>query len=197
MNKILVLFAHPAFEKSRAHRALIRHIEKVNGITINDLYENYPRFDIDVTKEQQLLLSHDIIVWQHPLYWYNGPALLKQWMDLVLEHGWSYGKAGHALDGKKIFNALSSGGGRDAYEASGMQGCTLREVLMPFQRTAELCRMSYLPPFWIAGTHRMTEAQLKNHGEQYRKLLVALRDDSYTAEEIRPVNCLNDLIDKN
>lgn len=28
---------------------------------------------------------------QHPFYWYSTPALLKEWQDLVLEHGWAYG----------------------------------------------------------------------------------------------------------
>jgi glutathione-regulated potassium-efflux system ancillary protein KefG len=197
MKKILILFAHPAFEKSRAHKVLIKHLNQLEGVTFNDLYENYPEFDIDVEREQELLLTHDIIVWQHPLYWYSGPALLKQWMDLVLLHGWAYGKDGHALDGKRIFNAFSSGGGKNAYASSGVQGCTISEVLMSFQKTAELCRMIYLPPFWIPGTHRMESSQLNEYGKQYRQLLVALRDDQYRPEEIRPVICLNDLLNNN
>jgi glutathione-regulated potassium-efflux system ancillary protein KefG len=197
MNKILILFAHPAFEKSRAHKVLLKHLDKLEGITISDLYEQYPEFDIDVHREQEQLLLHDIIVWQHPLYWYSGPAMLKQWMDLVLEHGWSYGKEGHALDGKRIFNAFTSGGGKNAYAASGMQGCTITEVLRPFQKTAELCRMIYLPPFWVPGTHKMDLSQMNEYGIQYRQLLIALRDDYYGPNEIQPVTCLNDLFTNN
>jgi glutathione-regulated potassium-efflux system ancillary protein KefG len=92
MNKILIIFAHPALEKSRAHKVLLKHVDKLEGVTVNDLYENYPDFDIDVHHEQDQLLAHDIFIWQHPLYWYSCPAMLKQWMDLVLEHGWAYGK---------------------------------------------------------------------------------------------------------
>ena len=195
MNKILVLFAHPAFEKSRAQKVLLKNIERLEGVTINDLYENYPDFDVDVKREQEQLLAHDIFVWQHPLYWYSGPALLKQWMDLVLEHGWAYGNTGLALQGKKIFNAFSSGGGKNAYARSGVQHCTVSEVLMSFQRTAELCKMIYLPPFWVPGTHRMELKQMNEYGRQYRELLIALRDDQYTPEEIYPVDCLNDLLD--
>ena len=106
MNRILILFAHPAFERSRVHRSLIEATSQLDGITIHDLYEDYPEFDIDIVKEKQLLLQHPVIVWQHPLFWYSGPALSKQWQDLVLEHGWAYGTQGHALDGKKIFNAI-------------------------------------------------------------------------------------------
>ena len=89
MKKILVLFAHPAFHKSRINIKLIDTIRDMEGVTINDLYETYPDFYIDVNREKQLLLDHDIIVWQHPFYWYSSPAILKEWMDLVLEHGFA------------------------------------------------------------------------------------------------------------
>jgi len=68
MNKILVIFAHPAFEQSKVHRVLMEEIKQLNGITIHDLYEHYPEFDIDVATEKALLLDHDIIIWQHPLF---------------------------------------------------------------------------------------------------------------------------------
>jgi glutathione-regulated potassium-efflux system ancillary protein KefG len=197
MNRILILFAHPALEKSRAHKALLKNVEKLEGVTINDLYENYPEFDIDIKREQKLLMEHDIIIWQHPLYWYSGPALLKQWMDLVLEHDWAYGKHGRALEGKRILNAFSSGGGKDAYAASGMQHCTISQVMMQFQRTAELCKMIYLPPFWVPGTHRMDVTQINEYGRLYRKLVIALREDYYTTKQIQPVECLNDLLTNN
>jgi glutathione-regulated potassium-efflux system ancillary protein KefG len=172
-------------------------VEKLEGVTINDLYENYPEFDIDIKREQKLLMEHDIIIWQHPLYWYSGPALLKQWMDLVLEHDWAYGKHGRALEGKRILNAFSSGGGKDAYAASGMQHCTISQVMMQFQRTAELCKMIYLPPFWVPGTHRMDVTQINEYGRLYRKLVIALREDYYTTKQIQPVECLNDLLTNN
>ena len=147
MKKILILFAHPALEKSRVHKILLNYISDLDGITLNDLYENYPEFDIDIEKEQQLLVQHDIIVWQRPMYWYSAPALIKQWQDPVLEHDWAYGKNGYALNGKKF--------SMQAYSTSGYQRCTITELLRPFERTAQLCRMTYLPPFWVAGTHKL------------------------------------------
>ena len=41
-----------------------------------------------------------MIVFQHPVYWYSSPAILKEYQDLVLEYGFAYGHDGHALDGK-------------------------------------------------------------------------------------------------
>src|SRR4030095_7964512 len=143
MPNVLILFAHPLFEKSRVHAELIRQARNVQGVTINDLYERYPDFDIDVDREKKLLTANDVIIWQHPFYWYSSPPLLKQWQDLVLEHGWAYGKKGHALDGKKLFNTITSGGEMDAYRPEGLQRSGIKEFLLPFERTAQLCRMLY------------------------------------------------------
>ena len=57
MNKILILFAHPRFEKSKTNRALLKNIEKRQDVTLNDLYEQYPDFNIDVDREKELLVA--------------------------------------------------------------------------------------------------------------------------------------------
>src|SRR3989337_1253390 len=133
MSSILILFAHPLLEKSRIHNQLLKQATQVQGVTINDLYQNYPDFDIDVRREKKLLLAHDIIIWQHPFYWYSSPALLKQWQDLVLEHGWAYGKNGTALTGKRIFNVFTSGGTAKAYKRGGYNKYPVHEYLRPFE----------------------------------------------------------------
>ena len=38
MKKVLILFAHPKFEKSRANRALIEQVKEVEGVHFHDLY---------------------------------------------------------------------------------------------------------------------------------------------------------------
>jgi glutathione-regulated potassium-efflux system ancillary protein KefG len=88
--KILVLFAHPAFHKSKANKFFVDELSEVEGVTLHDLYQEYPEFDIDVKREQALLKEHDIIVFQFPLFWYSTPAILKEWQDLVLEHDWAF-----------------------------------------------------------------------------------------------------------
>ncbi len=65
--KILDLIAHPRYEDSVVNQSLIEGIKTLPFITIQDLYEVYPDFDIDIKREQQLLLDHDVIVWQHPI----------------------------------------------------------------------------------------------------------------------------------
>jgi glutathione-regulated potassium-efflux system ancillary protein KefG len=127
VNTIVVLFAHPSLEKSRIQRAWLQAIGDLQGVLIRDLYQLYPEFDIDVRAEQRALEAHDIIVLQHPLYWYSTPALLKQYQDLVLEYGWAYGTGGVALTGKKFLSAISMGGQREAYEHGGFHDITVTD----------------------------------------------------------------------
>lgn len=196
MNRILILFAHPLLEKSRVNKELIAQIPKTDQITFRDLYELYPGFNIDVNEEKDLLEAHDIVLWQHPLYWYSSPPLLKQWIDLVLEYGWAYGSSGTALEGKKVFNVLTAGGARHVYCDQGYNRYTIREFLRPFEQTACLCRMEYLPPFAVQGTHRLQEDQLKEYGLQYRDLLERLMIGDFDTAELHGYEFLNDWLSK-
>ncbi|MDX2047615.1 MAG: NAD(P)H-dependent oxidoreductase [Chitinophagaceae bacterium] len=194
MAKILVLFAHPALEKSRVHKRMLRRIPQTENVLLNDLYETYPDLDIDIRAEQQLLLQHDIIIWQHPFYWYSAPAIIKQWIDLVLEHGWAYGTGGKALAGKLIFNAISSGGSFEAYSKNGRNRFTIKDFLLPFEQTAVLCNMNYLPPFVVPGTHRLSNDAIELYALQYEQLLVSLSHNRISPDEWAGVNYLNELV---
>ncbi len=192
---ILILFAHPRFEKSRVNRALLDRIEEVPGVALRDLYELYPDFNIDAAREQAALAAHSIIVWHYPLYMYGAPALLKQWMDLVLENGWAHGHGGEALKGKFLLNTLTTGGTREGYAAGGYNRFALREFLVPFEQTAALCRMVYLPPFAVQGTYLLTETQLVRHASLYRTLLTRLARGDFDVEAMRRFEFLNDWLD--
>jgi glutathione-regulated potassium-efflux system ancillary protein KefG len=141
-RSVLILLAHPALEKSRVNARLAAAVQDLHGITFHDLYEAYPEFDIDVPREQRLLKAHSTIVLQHPFFWYSTPALVKQWEDLVLEHGWAYGSGGTALAGKRLLSMISTGGGEDAYRHGGPRGETMSDLLSPLRRTFELCGMT-------------------------------------------------------
>jgi glutathione-regulated potassium-efflux system ancillary protein KefG len=177
MNPILVLFAHPAFQRSRVNRRLVAAVQGLDGVTFHDLYEAYPDFHIDVRREQALLDAHQIIVFQHPFFWYSTPAILKEWQDLVLEHGWAYGHDGTALKGKQLLSVITAGGSESAYRQEGTNRCTVPDLLRPIERTAALCGMSYLPPFVVYGTHDMLEGAISTHAADYRSVLTALRDN--------------------
>jgi len=195
-NRILILFAHPALERSRVNRQLVRAVRDVEGVTLHDLYEAYPDLDIDVEREQALLLAHDIIVFQHPFYWYSTPAILKEWEDLVLKHGWAYGAEGTALHGKKLVSALTAGGREAAYCGKGYNHFTVRQLLAPIEQTARLCGMDYLPPFVVHGTHALTDSDIAAHAADYRRVVVALRDGKIDVEAAGEFPRLNSDLDR-
>jgi len=174
--KILVLFAHPKRQASVVQRAMLRSIDGLDAVTIADLYAEYPDLDIDVAREQQRLLEHDLIVLQHPFYWYSSPAILKEWQDLVLENGWAYGPGGTRLAGRFLMSAISAGGSEEAYRSEGRNRFRIMELLAPFNQTAHLCSMAYLTPFVIYAGRRMTTENLSTSAEAYRDLIVGLRD---------------------
>ncbi len=194
MKRILILFAHPRLENSRINRRLVDSISEFDHVTFHDLYETYPDFNIDVEHEKQLLLDHDLIVWHHPFYWYSCPPILKQWIDMVLEYGWAYGKGGDKLTGKIIFNAITTGGNNDAYCPEGYNCYTIPDFLRPFEQTARLCNMEYLPPFAVMGTHRMNPDDIERAAGEYAKLLDRLTHNGFELSQALNFRFLNELV---
>ena len=175
MKKILVLFSHPKYEKSRVNSTLIEHIKDKKNVTFHDLYEQYPDFHIDVSKEKQLLEQHDIIIWHHPFYWYSCPPLMKQWIDMVLEFNWAYGPEGKALQNKICLNVITTGGSKEVYCSQGYNSFTIKQFLRPFEQTATLCGMIYFPPFAVMGTHNLSDEALHDYKINYGKIIDLLQ----------------------
>jgi glutathione-regulated potassium-efflux system ancillary protein KefG len=176
-RKILVQFAHPVLERSQVNRPLLSAVRDLDGVTVNDLYEHYPTLSIDVEREQELMVSHDVVVFHHPFYWYSTPAILKQWQDWVLEHGWAYGDQGTRLRGKITLHVVTTGGPASAYSHGGYNRFTVRELLAPWEQTANLCGMRFLAPFVAHSALRTATARVDTHLVSYRRLVEALRDD--------------------
>jgi glutathione-regulated potassium-efflux system ancillary protein KefG len=195
MKKILIIFGHPRFENSKVHSLLLKAVSSLENITIQDLYEQYPNFNINVAHQQQLLLEHDVVILQHPVYWYSCPPIIKQWIDLVLSYGWAYGVGGNKLEGKLLCNVVSTGGSITAYSKEGSHQHTLLEFFLPFKQTAKLCKLTYLPPFAIQGSHRLTETELQKLGLQYQQILKMLQnDDINTSSDYSNVTLLNEFL---
>lgn len=182
--KIYLLFAHPSFEKSRVQTHLLQAAQALPDVTVRDLYEEYPDFDIDVAREQKALLEHDIIVMQHPFYWYAAPPIVKQWIDLVLEHGFAYGREGKSLHGKWYMHATTTGAPGKAYHSDGHNRFTMRELLAPFDQTAFLCGMIYLAPFVVHASHLIDSPQdMTEPSRRYQQVLARLQTGDVDLEQ--------------
>ena len=175
-NNILIIHVHPTAHKSRINAALINGVRDLESVTIRHLYELYPDFHVDVKKEQEQLIKHDIIVFQHPFYWYSAPALLK------------------ALMGKKLMTATSTGGTRDAYREKGHNHYTMGQFLAPYRQTASLCKMEYLPPYITHGSLLIEDAMIRQAADEYKKVIVSLRDKLFNDEELMKFEYINELL---
>ena len=184
MAKLIVYYAHPGHRHSHANKGMVAEAAQIEGITFVDLYADYPRFDIDVNREQQRLLDHDVVLFQFPMFWYSTPSLLKEWQDLVLELGFAYGAGGDKLQGKCMMLAVTAAGDSEAYSAQGYQHYPIRTFLTPLERTAKLCHMEFAAPYVLYGSLRApNDGRLVNHVKGYRKLLEAIRDDRYDFDQ--------------
>jgi len=196
MSKILIQFAHPVLQHSLLNQRLKTAVESMPSVTYNDLYERYPNFMIDIEREQELLRQHDVIVLQHPFYWYSVPALMKEWMDLVLEHGFAYGQDGNALRGKVLISAITTGGDEATYEHS----TTIRDFLKPIEATAALCGMHYLAPFVIHSSHKIKVGNfsenlppdvLDRETANYQQMIEGLTNGDFDVEKAKQVKRIN------
>jgi glutathione-regulated potassium-efflux system ancillary protein KefG len=167
------LLGHPNFAASRVNAALVEAISDLDNVTVHDLYAAYPDFQIDVAKEQELLLDHDTIVLQFPLYWFNTTPLLRKYQDDVLVGGWAFNYDGSpsATAGKKSIVVTSTGGDEAAYQPEGRNGVTVKDLLNNLSLTFGLCQFQAPEFFQVNGVHHVTDEELATKAAEYRALL--------------------------
>lgn len=179
---ILVLSAHPQMELSRVNRALMNAAAATERAAVRDLYALYPDYLIDVAAEQTALAQAKLVVWLHPIHWYHMPPLMKLWVDEVLAFGWAYGPDGHALQGKDLWLVASTGGPEDSYQPSSYNRYHFDAFLPPYEQTAALCGMRFLPPMLLHGAHRVSDAGLQAHAATLAERLGSYPDWPELAE---------------
>ena len=162
MPRILVILAHPQLEHSRANRALA-DAARAADVEVRDLYACYPDYLVDVAAEQAALAGVDLLVWLHPIHWYGMPPLMKLWLDEVFGFGWAYGPGGQALQGTDLWLATSTGGLEDSYRSDGHNRYFFDAFLPPYDQTAALTGMRFLPPLVLHGAHRSSDDEIAAH----------------------------------
>ena len=167
---IYVIAAHPNWQDSRANRQLRDAAREVASVEICDLFGRYADYAIDVPREQQALQAAQLVVLLHPIQWYSMPALMKLWLDEVLAFGWAYG-GGTALQGKDLWLVATTGGAESAYHPSGYNRYFFDAFLPPYEQTAFLCGMRFLPPLVLHGAHAVSQDELAAHAAVFQQRL--------------------------
>jgi glutathione-regulated potassium-efflux system ancillary protein KefF len=175
---IYVLAAHPAWRESRVNRPLMEAARALPRVQLQDLYSSYPDYAIDVGAEQSALARAQLVVLLHPIQWYSMPALQKLWLDEVLTYGWAYGEgeSGRALRGKDLWLVASTGGPEDSYHSQGYNRYFFDAFLPPYEQTAALCGMRFLPPLILHGAHSVGQPALARHLQTFAQRLQSYPD---------------------
>jgi len=174
---VLVLVAHPTMEMSRVNRRLKKAARQAGArVEVRDLYRLYPDYLVDVAAEQARLAQAKLVVWQHPIHWYGPPPLMKLWIDEVLAFGWAYGPGGNALRGKDVWLVATTGGSQESYRPDRYNRYFFDAFLPPYEQTAVLCGMRFLPPLLLHGAHRASEAEIAAHAGVYAERLARYPD---------------------
>ena len=174
--RIYLLAAHPNWAESRVNRQLLEAARGLAHVQVQDLYGTYPDFDIDVAAEQENTHAADLIVLLHPIQWYAMPALMKLWCDEVLGYGWAYGPGGTALSGKDLWLVASTGGPEASYHPQGYNRYFFDAFLPPYEQTATLCGMRFLPPLLMHAARRAAPEEVLGHVDVFRERLARYPD---------------------
>lgn len=134
---VLIIFTHP--NPNSFNHALLEKIftglkETGHTVRIKDLYQE--NFDPILTaeeltqlhndqvperiiKEQQQLLWADGLVFIYPLWWFDRPAMLKGWFDVVLTNGLAFEYSSEGVKGllkhKKALVIITAGGSKQYF----------------------------------------------------------------------------------
>lgn len=139
----LMILAHPDFKNSIANKTISESLAvRVPDIEIRNIYNLYPDYQIDVDAEQQALLRHKLIILQYPMYWFNMPAILKNWFDQVFTYQFAYGSLGNKLKDKKLLVSMTVGQPEINFQKE--NHFLIDDFLQSVKQSAEYTQMNYL-----------------------------------------------------
>ena len=178
---VLVISGHTDLKSSVANKTILETLSRLlPEAEIVRLDSLYPDFKIDVKAEQQRLVKADVIVFQYPLFWYDAPSLLHRWMEETFQHGFSHGRTGDKLKGKKLVLSFTSGAPAEMYSRKEGMGYDIEDFMPSFKATCRLCGMEFSGYVYTGGVSyasRNSDEELEKQKENaidHAKRLVAL-----------------------
>lgn len=138
--KTICYIGHPDVATSSSQQFLIQSGKSRADVTYVDLTKSLS--DMVPDQEANRLCKYDQILLQFPLYWYQAPAIIKEWIDKVLGN-----IPVSKLKGKRFGIVVVVGSKQEEYQAGGRVGRTLSELLSPYQVLAQYFEMNYQPLF--------------------------------------------------
>lgn len=167
-----MILAHPAIEKSVGNKTICDILSKEDNFELRHLNKLYPTFNIDIDAEQAALLNADTIIFQFPLFWYSTPAILKEWIDQVMQYGFAFGSEAK-LANKRVIVSFTIGSPIKDYPNE-----VIQKITFPFQGLASYCKMEYVGELfcndineYAAGARANALKNANTHAQQLIKLI--------------------------
>jgi glutathione-regulated potassium-efflux system ancillary protein KefF len=168
--RALVVFADPSLHRSRISRRVADACASLPGVRVQDLYQLYPDFYIDVRRERALLKGAPLVVFVFQLHWYAMPALLQEWFESVFKPEWAQRETGR-LQGKRTFAAVASASSEQDYRPGGLHGRPLADSLAPREQSVKACGMDWLEPHVFYGADAADTDAAGRHADDLRARL--------------------------
>lgn len=175
-KKVLVIQAHDDMNNSRVNKRFSKEIEGLGNVEIRDLKALYPDYRIDIEAEQEAIRRADKIVFQFPMFWFNAPSILKEWIDKVYALGFAFdvtseGYQRRELNGKEFMLAVSMGGHEAAYE--GEKYKSVDECLTPYIYTSKFCGMKVAEPFYVyRAMQNLSDEKLEELASEFKEAVL-------------------------
>ena len=157
MTKTLIIMSHPDVDQSTSQQFLLAAVKGEEQIQIRHLESILAKQEdnhFDKTIERAFLQEADKIIFQFPLYWYQCPSVMKQWMDEVLTLNLS-----QKNKMKEFGIVVTVGAKKVRYTAGGSVGFGIEELLRPYQALANQLGWNYQTPFVIYQFQYLPETQ--------------------------------------
>ena len=168
MSKTIVYVAHPDVATSSSQQFLLSSGKHITDVTYVDLQSEFDdKGSFNVEAEQARLLEYDRIIFQFHLYWYQAPAIMKLWLDTVIEDRQTNDQLARQLATKELGVVVVAGVKESQYQAGGREKRTLSEVLSPYESLANYFNMTYLPIFSVHQFAYMSESEKMELMYQY------------------------------
>lgn len=135
--RYLIIYAHPNPKSfNQAIKEIVEDkLKKAgNSLEVRDLYgiEFNPQLSgsdfatwhqgkspVDIKAEQDYIKNSDTLIFIHPIWWFNMPAILKGYIDRIFSYGFAYGvnESGPygLLTDKKVILINTTGGSEENY----------------------------------------------------------------------------------
>jgi glutathione-regulated potassium-efflux system ancillary protein KefF len=172
----LVVFADPALHRSRISRSVADAARSLPNVAVQDLYELYPDFYVDVRRERALLKQADLVLFAFQLSWYAMPALLKEWFDAVLKPEWAADGPNPRLRGKSCWAAVGCNSLPGDYRSGARHGHPLAEYLAPLEQSARSLGMRWIEPEIFYGAEHAETGAVDAYAARLRALLAGHLD---------------------